>query len=187
MGVVYLASHDQWKVDVAIKVPHGVWISPHHRAVFEAEQQSLARLVHTNIARIFDGRTLEDGTPWFAMEYVEGERITAYCERESLPLHDRLQAFPGGLRCSTVRSLERSDSSRPEAVQHSGHRPRASVKLLDFGIAKQMSEGVDGPASTKTGLNPLTRAYSAPEQFSRGEVSSETDVYALGVILHETH
>ncbi len=63
--------------------------------------------------------------------------------------------------------------------------PEGSVKLLDFGIAKQMSEGVDGPASTKTGLNPLTRAYSAPEQFSRGEVSSETDVYALGVILHE--
>ncbi|MGA8027414.1 MAG: protein kinase [Bryobacteraceae bacterium] len=184
MGVDYLAWHDQWKVDAAIKVPQGIWISPRHRTVFEAEQQSLARLVHTNIARIFEGNTLEDGTPWFAMEYVDGERITAYCERKSLPVRERLRLF-----------LEICDATRyahSKGVIHRDLKPsnvlvtaEGNVKLLDFGVAKQVSEGLDLPAYTKTGLNPLTRAYAAPEQISNGEISSETDVYALGVILYQ--
>ena len=167
MGVVYLGFHEQWKFTAAIKVPQGIWISPHHRSVFEAEQQSLARLIHPNIARILEGKTLEDGTPWFAMEYVEGKRITIYCEHHSLPVSERLRLF-----------LEICDATRyahSKEVIHRDLKPsnilvtaEGEVKLLDFGIAKQMSEGADLPASARTGLNPITRAYAAPEQIAKG-------------------
>ena len=181
--MVYLGFHEQWKFTAAIKVPQGIWISPHHRSVFEAEQPLLARLIDPNIARILEGKTLEDGTPWFAMEYVEGKRITIYCEHHSLPVSERLRLF-----------LEICDATRYahwKEVIHRDLKPsnilvtaEGEVKLLDFGIAKQMSErGLR--AFARTGLNPITRAYAAPEQIAKGEISSETDVYALGIVLYE--
>src|SRR5262245_24751166 len=79
MGVIYLAERTDLKSLVAIKILRDAWLSPARRERFAAEQQTLAQLNHASIARLYDADTLPDGTPWFAMEYVDGMPVTAYC------------------------------------------------------------------------------------------------------------
>ena len=76
MGVVYLAEREDLKSLVAIKVLRDAWLSPARRDRFAAEQRTLAQLNHPSIARLYDTDTLEDGTPCFVMEYVEGIPLT---------------------------------------------------------------------------------------------------------------
>src|SRR5450755_1822286 len=77
MGVVYLAEREDLGSLVAIKLLRDAWLSPARRERFAIEQRTLAQLNHPFIARLYDADTLPDGTPWFVMEYVEGETITA--------------------------------------------------------------------------------------------------------------
>ncbi len=97
MGVVYRAEREDLGSTVAIKVLRDAWLSPTRRSRFIAEQRTLAQLRHPSIASLFDAGTLKDGTPWFAMEYVEGEPITEVCRsrfrslgRASRPVRRRL-------------------------------------------------------------------------------------------------
>src|SRR6476620_1183578 len=78
MGVVYLATRHDLASFAAIKILRDAWISPARRERFVSEQRILAQLNHPSIARIYDANTLPDGTPWFAMEYVEGVPLTDY-------------------------------------------------------------------------------------------------------------
>src|ERR1700722_12906083 len=91
MGVVFLAERDDLGSLVAIKILRDAWLSPARRERFATEQRTLAQLNHPSIARLYDANTLADGTPWFAMEYVEGVPLTKYCER--LSIEERLQLF----------------------------------------------------------------------------------------------
>ena len=72
MGVVYLAERTDLGSLVAIKILRDAWLSPARRERFASEQRTLAQLNHPAIARLYDADTLTDGTPWFAMEYVDG-------------------------------------------------------------------------------------------------------------------
>ena len=62
-------------------------------ARFEAERQALALMDHPAIAKVFDGGTTPEGRPYFAMEYVRGDPITSYCDRQRLPIRERLELF----------------------------------------------------------------------------------------------
>ena len=79
MGVVYLAERDDLRSEVAIKILRDAWLSPARRDRFLSEQRTLAQLNHPSIARLYDADTLADGTPWFAMEYVDGAPLHEYC------------------------------------------------------------------------------------------------------------
>src|SRR6266436_9224551 len=79
MGVVYLAERRDLGTQVAVKVLRDAWLSPSRRERFASEQRTLAQLNHPLIARLYDADTLEDGTPWFVMEYVDGVPLTQYC------------------------------------------------------------------------------------------------------------
>ena len=184
MGIVYLAERKDVGGLVAIKVLRDAWLSPSRRERFAAEQHVLAQLNHPSIARLYDADTLADGTPWFVMEYVDGIPLTDYCRRCSCPLEQRLRLF---------RSIcEAVQYAHAHAVIHRDLKPSnifvnvdGSVRLLDFGISKQL-ESLDAPSSqTMTGLRLLTPAYAAPEQIRGDQVGVHTDVYALGVILFE--
>src|SRR5277367_6485796 len=83
MGVVYLAERTDIGGQVAIKLLRDAWLSPMRRQRFEIEQHTLAQLNHPSIARIYDANTLEDGTPWFVMEYAEGIPLTQHCRKKS--------------------------------------------------------------------------------------------------------
>jgi eukaryotic-like serine/threonine-protein kinase len=184
MGVVYLAERSDLGSMVAIKVLRDAWLSPARRERFASEQRTLAQLNHPSIARLYDADTLADGTPWFAMEFVGGSPLTEHCHTHGYSVAQRLRTFRSV--CDAVRY------AHGQAIIHRDLkpsnilvRPDGSVKLLDFGIAKQI-DVLDTPADrTRTGLRLLTPAYAAPEQIRREGTGVYTDVYSLGVILYE--
>lgn len=183
MGLVYLVARDDLGTEAALKILRDAWLSPARRERFRREQRTLARLVHPGIAQLHDAGTLDDGTPWFVMEYVEGEHLTDYAERLQLSIAARLKLLREA--CEAVRF------AHAHAVIHRDLKPSnilvatdGRVALLDFGIAKQLDD-TDDPIHTQTGAGLLTPAYAAPEQLAEGVVSAQTDVHALGVILFE--
>ncbi|HUQ82288.1 MAG TPA: serine/threonine-protein kinase [Gemmatimonadaceae bacterium] len=183
MGVVYLADRADLGSRAAIKILRDAWLSPARRERFAAEQRTLAQLNHPSIARLYDADTLPDGTPWFVMEYVEGVPLTAYCDTHASPIAARLRLFREV--CEAVQHAHR------HAIIHRDLKPSnilvtadGTVKLLDFGIAKQI-ESLDGADQTRTGLRAMTPAYAAPEQVRAGRLGIHTDVYSLGVVLYE--
>lgn len=184
MGVVYLATRDDLGSVAAIKILRDAWLSPARRERFASEQRTLAQLNHPSIARLYDADTLADGTPWFVMEYVEGLPLTRYCDEHGLSVRERLGIFRDV--CEAVQHAHR------HLVIHRDLKPSnilvrgdGTVKLLDFGISKQL-ESLDLPADqTQTGLRLMTPAYAAPEQIRAGRVGIHTDVYSLGVVLYE--
>src|SRR5581483_4141805 len=184
MGAVYLAEREDLGNLVAIKLLRDAWLSPARRERFASEQRLLAQLHHPSIAQIYDADSLQDGTPFFVMEYVEGVPITAYCEQNRCSIERRLQLF---------RSIcEAVQYAHGQAVIHRDLKPSnilvkkdGSVRLLDFGIAKQV-ENLDSSADlTVTGLRLMTPAYAAPEQIRGEHVGVQSDVYSLGVILYQ--
>jgi len=184
MGVVYLARRDDLGSVAAIKVLRDAWLSPARRDRFRLEQRTLAQLGHPAIAQLHDADTLADGTPWFAMEYVDGEPLTDYCRVHATSLEGRLELFRSV--CAAVQH------AHSHAVIHRDLKPSnilvardGAVKLLDFGIAKQLAD-LDAPVDqTRTGLRLMTPAYAAPEQIRGEPVGIRSDVYSLGVILYE--
>jgi eukaryotic-like serine/threonine-protein kinase len=89
MGVVYLAERSDLHSRAAVKVLRDAWLSPARRERFAAEQRMLARLNHPGIARLYDAGTLADGTPWIAMEHVEGVSLVEYCREHRCSLRER--------------------------------------------------------------------------------------------------
>lgn len=184
MGVVFLAERDDLGSQAAVKMLRDAWLSPARRERFHSEQRTLARLNHPAIARLFDADTLPDGTPYIVMEYVEGEPITVHCARASAPLAERLRLFRQV--CEAVRH------AHAHAIIHRDLKPSnvlvspdGAVKLLDFGIARQLDAVDLRMDPTITGLRLMTPSYAAPEQLLGEAPGVWTDVYALGVLLYE--
>jgi serine/threonine-protein kinase len=184
MGVVYKAQRDDLGSTVAIKVLRDAWLSPSRRSRFVGEQRTLAQLSHPSIAALYDADALSDGTPWFVMEYVEGEPITAFCRAHLPSLDGRLTLFRSV--CAAVQHAhERLVVHRDLKPSNILVKSDGSVKLLDFGIARQLDEHARPADRTMTGFRLMTPAYASPEQM-RGEAPGvDTDVYSLGVVLYE--
>jgi len=184
MGVVYLAEREDLGSVAAIKILRDSWLSPDRRERFASEQRTLAQLNHPSIARLYDASTLPDGTPWFVMEYVEGVPLTTFCEEHASSITERLRLFRAV--CEAVEHAHRHlivhRDLKPSNILVT---PDGSVKLLDFGIAKQL-DSLAGPVDqTKTGLRMMTPAYAAPEQILGEPIGMHTDIYTLGVVLYE--
>ena len=184
MGVVYLAEREDLRSLIAVKVLRDAWMSPARRERFALEQRTLAQLNHPSIARLYDASTLPDGTPWFAMEYVDGLPLTQFCAERSSPLRERLELFRAV--CQAV------DYAHQHAILHRDLKPSnilvkpdGSVRLLDFGIAKPLDSAADPADRTRTGLRLMTPAYAAPELIRGESASIQSDVYSLGVVLYE--
>ncbi len=192
MGTVYLAERadGQFEQQVALKL-----IRPgmgRHEILrrFLQERQILARLQHPNIARLLDGGITESGQPYFAMEFVDGEPITDYCDTRRLDLDERLHLFRAVAEAVAYahRNLVVHRDLKPSniLVTTEGDGP-PTVKLLDFGIAKLLHEtdSEDTLIETRAGLQVMTPEYAAPEQVRGDPVTTATDIYALGVALYE--
>src|SRR5215472_14314783 len=184
MGIVYLAERDDLGSQVAIKILRDAWLSPARRERFAFEQRTLAQLNHPYIARLYDADTSPDGTPFFAMEYVEGVPLTKYCAQHRSTIAERLKLFREV--CQAVVFAHQ------HAVLHRDLKPSnilvredGAVRLLDFGIGKQIEVLGGSVEQTMTGLRLMTPAYASPEQIRGEQVGMQTDVYSLGVILYE--
>jgi len=185
MGTVFLAERrvDDFTQQAALKIVKRGMDSEQVLQRFRQERSILARLSHPNIASLLDGGVTEDGRPWFAMEYVDGVPITAYCDAQQLDIDARLALFE--TVCDAVHYAHRS------LVVHRDLKPSNILvaangvpKLLDFGIAKLLDDDA-GQLLTRTGVQVHTPAYAAPEQFRNEAITTATDVYALGVVLYE--
>ena len=182
MGVVYLAERLHIGGHVAIKLLRDAWMSPMRRERFRLEQQTLARLNHPNIAHIHDAGTLHGDTPWFVMEYVDGVPLTEWAESHHAGLAERLalmKQVAGAVACAhSLARVHRDLKPSNILVTAAGE-----VKLLDFGIVKDLSD--TGEGRTIDGLRPLTPGYAAPEQCNGEDTGLFTDVYGMGVLLYE--
>lgn len=193
MGTVYLAERADgaFKQDVALKLLNRSHQSERLLQRFQMERQILARLQHPNIARLLDGGVTQDGVPYFAMEYVDGKPIDIHCDENQLSIDDRLELFD--TVCNAVhyahQNLVVHRDLKPANILVT---PDGTVKLLDFGIAKIIasdeefeSDEIEYESLTVTGESVMTPAYASPEQVRGDDITTATDVYALGVLLYE--
>ena len=186
MGVVYEAVRDdgEFSQRAAIKIIKRGMDSDDILRRFRNERQILAELQHTNIARLFDGGVTESGSPYYVMEFIEGEAIDVYCRERDLSVTEKLGLFRQV--CAAV------SYAHSQLIVHRDLKPSnmlitadGSVKLLDFGIAKVLN--TDGPDSlgTATQLGMMTPAYASPEQIRGDKVTTVSDVYSLGVVFYQ--
>ncbi|HKU17044.1 MAG TPA: serine/threonine-protein kinase [Steroidobacteraceae bacterium] len=187
-GTVYLGERAdrQYSAQVAVKIVDSGMMQGELGLRFRAERQILASLNHPNIARLLDAGETDDGNPYLVMEYVHGEPLDRYCDRQQLGLRERLQLFLD--ICSAVQYAHQN------LVVHRDLKPanilvtvEGAPKLLDFGIAKLLEPGEAATSLALTRMNDrlLTPEYASPEQILGRPVTTGSDVYALGVVLYE--
>ncbi len=152
---------------------------------FERERRTLALMTHPHIAQVYEAGATPLGRPYFAMELVEGESITAHCQSEGLKVKERIALFLDV--CAAV------EHAHQRGVIHRDLKPTnimvadGAVKVIDFGIAKAtQDDGGDGLFTRQTQVLG-TPAYMSPEQAESDgvDVDTRTDVYSLGVVLYE--
>jgi len=184
MGEVYLARDLEFDRKVALKLVKGGLKTKAILRRFHNERQILANLQHTNIARLLDGGTSQDGLPYFAMEYIEGQPITDYAAAHQLTLRQRLDLFR--TVCSAVQFAHQN------LIIHRDIKPSnilvtedGTPKLLDFGIAKLLDAEGEEAELTATAVRVMTPEYASPEQVKGEPLTTASDVYALGVLLYE--
>ncbi len=182
MAVVYRAERADGEVKqvVAVKVLQRLHLDDAGVRRFAQERDIVAQLAHPGIARLFDAGTTRDGSPYYAMELVEGEPIVAWCERRNVSIAERLDLFLEV--CDAVRS------AHANLVLHRDIKPanvlvdpNGTAKLIDFGIAKPLN-AID---ATQAGLQLFSPSNAAPEQVRGERCGVACDVYQLGTLLYE--
>jgi eukaryotic-like serine/threonine-protein kinase len=177
MGDVYRAHRADglYQQTVALKLIQS--LSPQRSALFETERQRLARMEHHSIARIIDGGNCDDGRPYMTMEYIDGEPIVQHVIHHNLLLKQRLKLF--------ISVCEAVDYAHSKLILHRDIKSEnvliasdGSPRLIDFGIASDINE------EQQIG-SAITLASAAPEQLTGEPISVQTDVFAMGVLLHQ--
>ncbi len=186
MGKVYLAEREQpgFVQQVAIKVLHAAEHSALLTRRFTQEQQLLATLNHPGIASLIDVGQTDSGLPFVVMEYIDGISLTAYAYQLKLSVNARIELFLKLLDAVSYahRNLVVHRDLKPDNVLVDGN---GTVKLLDFGIAKLLNDQPAQSVGTLTRAGAMTPTYASPEQVRGLAISTQTDVYSLGVLLYE--
>jgi serine/threonine protein kinase len=190
-GTVYMAQQDApIRRRVALKIIKPGMDTKQVIARFESERQALAVMDHPNIARVIDAGSATSGRPFFVMELVRGEPITKFCDQRRMALRERLRLFQDV--CSAVEHAHQKGiihrDIKPSNVLVTICDDKPIVKVIDFGIAKATS----GSLTDKTLFTEFrqllgTPLYMSPEQAEQSgvDVDTRTDIYSLGVLLHE--
>lgn len=188
MGEVWLAEqHEPLRRTLAVKVIKRGLDTREVVRRFESERQTLAVMDHPCIAKVIEAGATRNGRPYFAMEYVEGEPILAYCDRRGLDLDQRLELF--------LKVCQGVQHAHQKAIIHRDLKPSNVLvvtqdgeplpKIIDFGVAK--ATGPEVSDDTLQGELVGTLDYMSPEQADLSDINidTRTDVYALGVLLYE--
>lgn len=187
MATVWLAERADGSLQrkVALKLPHLAWTDRGFADRMTRERDILAVLEHPNIARLYDAGVDEAGRPFLALEFVGGLPLDVHCSTHPLKLWQRLDLFLQIARAVSfahARLIVHRDLKPSNVlVRHDGE-----VRLLDFGIARLLQAEIEQATHhTQFGGRLLTPSYAAPEQFTGQPITVATDVYSLGVLLHE--
>jgi Tol biopolymer transport system component len=180
MGEVYRARDTRLERDVALKfLPHWLGHDPAARGRVMTEARTVSSLDHPNICTLFEVGETTDGQLFLVMPYYEGETLRARLRRGPLPrdrIRDVLVQLSHGLAAAHDRGVIHRDI-KPANILLTRD---GLVKILDFGVAALIGE--DGaPGAARAGTLP----YMAPEQRSGNPVDARTDLWALGIVLHE--
>lgn len=190
MASVWLAerSDGAHQRQVALKLPHR---TPGSRLIAERflrERAILSTLQHPHIAQVLDAGE-DEGQPWLALEYIEGQPITTHVAAQELDLRARLRLF--------LPVLQAVQHAHGQLVIHRDLKPanvmvtaQGDVKLLDFGVAKLLEADAEQALSAETALTQLggramTPQYASPEQVAGRQLGVASDVYSLAVLLYE--
>jgi eukaryotic-like serine/threonine-protein kinase len=184
MATVYLAERadGQFEQAVALKVLDVSRDFESLSARFAQERRILAKLEHPNIARLIDSGATRSGQPYVVMEYVDGEPVDQYCDRQRLSIEQRIRLFmhvASAVQYAHGHLIVHRDIKPSNILVTTSGEP----KLLDFGIAKLLGADDAAPV-TRSAVHPMTPEYASPEQV-RGELlTTASDVYQLGYLLY---
>jgi eukaryotic-like serine/threonine-protein kinase len=188
MGSVWRAhrSDGRFEGDVAVKLLNLALVAKGGAERFAREGQLLARLSHPNIAHLIDAGVTEGGQPYIVLEHVQGQPIDLYADTQALNIEARVRLL--------LQVLAAVEHAHGRLVLHRDLKPgnilvttEGQIKLLDFGIAKLLddeSAAAAPTALTQAAGRAFTPEFAAPEQVQGGEVTTATDVYALGVLMY---
>ena len=188
-GVVYEAEQEKpVRRTVAIKLLKPGMDTAEVLIRFEGERQALARMEHPSVAKVLDAGVTPDGRPFFAMEFVRGEPMLAFADRERLTVTERIDLV--------IRVCEAIQHAHAKGVVHRDLKPANILcsrtesgilpKVIDFGIAKATVDRLsDSTLATMGGQIMGTPDYMSPEQADGTDVDTRADVYSLGASLYE--
>jgi len=187
MGTVWLAQRSDGRFErrVAIKFLRFPVATQGGSERFKREGKILGQLSHPNIAELIDAGVTASAEPYLVLEHVEGRHLDKYCDERHLDLQSRIRLF--------LQVLSAVAHAHASLIVHRDIKPSnvlvrndGQVKLLDFGIAKLLSDESTGEATLLTleAGSALTPQFAAPEQITGGPITTATDVYTLGLLLY---
>src|SRR6202050_3686747 len=192
MGVVYKAHDSRLDRALALKLlPEKLAQQPQALERFRREARAASALNHPGICTIYDIGE-EDGRAFIAMEFIDGETLRAHIHGQALGLEETLKLG--------IEIAEALDAAHTEGIIHRDIKPanifvtkRGQVKVLDFGLAKLVPKGVavtdsGDEASDSTSIAGIisgTPSYMSPEQVRGDSLDARTDIFSLGLVLHE--
>lgn len=198
-GIVFKAIFKPLQSQVALKL---IKQDDPERMVRELERmqneaRTLAKLQHPNIIKVYQLAKCDDGTPFLVCEYIQGKTLSSFIEDYGpLNINEIRSVFCqilDALRVSHEHGLIHRDI-KPNNIMLSREKPNAaiSVKVLDFGIARDLSEATATSGATTTSLG-LTRTiqvtgsapYMSPEQCKGAKIDPRTDLYSVACVLYE--
>ena len=186
MAEVWLASRADgaFERQVALKIPRLRGMPSEMAERFARECRILATLETPNIARLYDAGVDTTGVPYIAMEYVQGEPLVAWCDARELDTPARIRLF--------IQVLDAVSHAHRRQILHRDLKPsnilvtqQGDVSLLDFGVARLLQADADGSSLTHAWGRALTPGYASPELLRGEPVDLRSDIYSLGVVLHE--
>ncbi len=179
MGVVYLGRDPNLEREVALKVMASAIVSDKDlKARFEKEAKAIAQLAHPNIVTVYDLGYDEQGAPYIAMEYLDGEDLEHHIRKDPLSFREKLAVV-----AQVCRGLSHAHGHE---IVHRDIKPAnvfitksGTVKIMDFGVAHWKSS-----SNTQTGAILGTADYMSPEQIRGQKVDGRSDIFSVGVILY---
>ncbi len=191
MGEVFLAEDTRLERKAAIKfLPAEMAVDPERRARFLNEARAASALNHPHVCTVYDVGETDEGLPFIAMEFVEGQPLDALLKQGPLEVSRVVEI--------AVQVADALDAAHTRRIVHRDIKPanislneRGQVKVLDFGLAKRMPHGTEQAGvtqdfqQTQQGQVLGTPSYMSPEQALGKDLDHRTDIFSVGVVLYE--